>query len=165
VDIAAVALLALIFVTLVARTVLWYRRSPDVVELPEVPPAHRFELTSADGRSMALQTDTPLSREEIERFKHDFRRMGELESAPAGHNWLEQLVKLRYVVELRGNEGEFAGILTEQQVVALPDGRPELMLVFEHCKTVPTHEGDTADNIAGRVILGMSGIAYLQQVG
>lgn len=84
---------------------------------------------------------------------------------PAAPDLLASLLKSRYVVTLRGGEGDFAGILTEQQLVATPEGGTELILVFEHCATMPTHEGDTAANIAGRVILGMSGIAYLQQVG
>jgi hypothetical protein len=85
--------------------------------------------------------------------------------APDAPDLLASLVKLRYVVTLRGGEGDFAGILTDQQVVATPGGGVELMLVFEHCATLVTHEGDTPADIPGRVILGMSGIAYLQQVG
>lgn len=66
------------------------------------------------------------------------------------------MVKHRYVVNLRGGEGEFAGVLTSA-------GRR--MFVFEQCTTVPKNfkEGTPAD-IPGRVFVERCQISYLQQI-
>lgn len=77
---------------------------------------------------------------------------------------LAELIAHRYIVTLRGDEGTFAGVLTEAHNIVTHQGQLDTVLTLEQCSTMPTGEGDTPAEIAGRVILEMSGIAYLQQV-
>jgi hypothetical protein len=85
--------------------------------------------------------------------------------APAAANPLDDLVKHRYIVTMRGNEGMFGGVLTEADTITTPSGSIDVILVLEQCSTMAGHDGDTPGEIAGRVILAMSGIAYMQQLG
>lgn len=85
-----------------------------------------------------------------------------LPGGPAA-NPLDDLVKHRYIATLRAGEGHFAGVLTDSKVVATPAG-PIVVHTFEQCSLMPTHDGDTPGEIAGRLIIESSGIAYLQQV-
>jgi hypothetical protein len=67
----------------------------------------------------------------------------------------DRMIRRRFVVTLKGGEGSFGGVLTESD---------RNIMVFEDCRTVPTHSGGTPDPIAGRVFVERSSIAYVQDV-
>lgn len=122
------------------------------------PPVHRVELTAADGRAIAVQGDHPLDRESMRRLEVQFDNRVGLNADP-----LAELVAHRYVVTLP-DESTFGAVMVDTKTITTPAGRPELVFMFEQCQTMPKHEGDTPETIAGRVILWSSGIAYLQRV-
>ena len=55
---------------------------------------------------------------------------------------INKAVRRRFAVHMPANEGVFSGILTEYDAN---------YWVFEDCKTVPKHEGDTMQLIPGRI--------------
>lgn len=70
---------------------------------------------------------------------------------------LSGAVRRRFAVHMPGNEGTFSGLLTEEY---------SDYWVFEDCKTVPTHEGETVVPITGRVWIkhNVSPPPYLQEL-
>lgn len=69
---------------------------------------------------------------------------------------IRKAIRRRFVVTLKGNEGDFSGVLTDADRVTL---------VFEQCATVPANfrEGTPAE-IPGRVFVERTNVAYLQEV-
>jgi len=64
-------------------------------------------------------------------------------------------LRRRFVVTLKGAEGDFAGVLTEF------DRR---VMIFEQCTTVPSNTKEqTPTDIPGRIIVERSSVAYLQE--
>jgi hypothetical protein len=82
---------------------------------------------------------------------------------PASSDPLAELLAHRYVVTLP-DEGTFGGVMTDAKVIETKAGQL-VVYTFEQCSTLPKHDGDTPEEIAGRVILESTGISYLQQVG
>lgn len=76
---------------------------------------------------------------------------------------LAELIKHRYVVTLP-DESTFGAVMVDTATITTDAGGLELVFTFDQCQTLPKHEGDTPETIAGRVILWASGIAYLQRV-
>lgn len=68
---------------------------------------------------------------------------------------IRRAVRGRFAVTLKGNEGVFAGILTESD---------QNTWVFEQCSTVPKAVGETPEPIQGRVFVDRSQVAYLQEL-
>ena len=62
---------------------------------------------------------------------------------------INRAIRRRFAVTLAGNEGSFAGILTESD---------ETTWVFEHCTT------PNGEDIAGRVFIDRLNVAYLQEL-
>lgn len=56
---------------------------------------------------------------------------------------------------LDGIPDTFSGVLTQFDTE---------MLVFEDCKTVPTREGETVQNIPGRLFFERKKVSYLQEL-
>lgn len=61
----------------------------------------------------------------------------------------------RFAVTLTGNEGVFAGVLTESDAETW---------VFEDCSTVPKTADAAPETIAGRVFVDRISVAYLQEL-
>jgi len=72
-----------------------------------------------------------------------------------GADPLASIIKHRFVVTLRSNEGAFSGILTEST---------EKVLTFEDCKTIPSRPAEQVEPIPGRVHVFVERIAYLQEM-
>jgi len=70
-------------------------------------------------------------------------------------NLVDQAIRRRFAVTLRGNEGVFAGVLTDTDPVTW---------VFEQCSTVPKAAGETPELIQGRVYIDRSQVAYIQEL-
>jgi small nuclear ribonucleoprotein (snRNP)-like protein len=68
---------------------------------------------------------------------------------------VKRAVLKRFAVTLTGVEDTFSGVLTEFDTE---------MFVFEDCQKVPTHEGETAAKIPGRVFVDRNKVAYLQEL-
>lgn len=68
---------------------------------------------------------------------------------------IDNAIRRRFAVTLRGNEGMFSGVLTESD---------RAVFVFEQCQTIPGNEGGTSSPIAGRVFVERSTLAYMQDV-
>ena len=68
---------------------------------------------------------------------------------------IKRALRRRFVVTLKSNEGDFAGVLTEI------DRR---VMIFEQCTTVPSNvkEG-TPTEIPGRIIVERASVSYLQE--
>ena len=62
---------------------------------------------------------------------------------------INQAIRKRFAVTLTGNEGTFAGVLTESD---------DETWVFENCTTA------AGDDIAGRVFVDRVSVAYLQEL-
>lgn len=62
---------------------------------------------------------------------------------------INQAIRRRFAVTLTGNEGMFAGVLTESDTE---------MWVFEQCTT------SQGEDIAGRVFIDRVSVAYLQEL-
>lgn len=62
---------------------------------------------------------------------------------------VDKAIRRRFAVTLTGNEGTFAGVLTESD--------PEIW-VFENCTTA------AGEDIAGRVFIDRVNVAYLQEL-
>jgi len=68
---------------------------------------------------------------------------------------INRAIRRRFAVTLRGNEGVFAGVLTDTDPVTW---------VFEQCSTVPKAAGETPEPIQGRVYIDRSQVAYIQEL-
>jgi len=68
---------------------------------------------------------------------------------------IKQAIRRRFAVTLCGNEGDFAGVLTESDAVTW---------VFEQCSTIPKAPGQTPEPIQGRVFVDRSQVAYMQEL-
>jgi hypothetical protein len=64
-------------------------------------------------------------------------------------------IKVKYAVTLKGNEGDFAGLLVEES---------RRTMVFEHCVTVPQSTEQSPQPILGRVYIDRANIAYRQEL-
>lgn len=70
-------------------------------------------------------------------------------------NIVKRAVLRRFAVTLREDVGTFSGVLTEFDAE---------MFVFEDCRTVPTRDGETVNNIPGRLFVERRTVAYLQEL-
>jgi len=70
---------------------------------------------------------------------------------------LNKAIRRRFAVHMPANEGTFSGLLTENDAE---------YWVFEDCKTVPKHDGDTLIAIPGRLWVkhNVSPPPYLQEL-
>ena len=68
---------------------------------------------------------------------------------------IKQAIRQRFAVTLRGNEGSFAGVLTDTDTT---------MWVFEQCSTIPEQPGETPQPISGRVFVERAQVSYLQEL-
>jgi hypothetical protein len=68
---------------------------------------------------------------------------------------IKQAIRQRFAVTLRGNEGSFAGVLTDTDTT---------MWVFEQCSTIPEQPGETPQPITGRVFVERAQVSYLQEL-
>jgi hypothetical protein len=68
---------------------------------------------------------------------------------------IKKAVRARFAVTLKGNEGTFAGVLTETDTATW---------VFEQCSTIPKQLGETPEPITGRVFVDRAQVAYLQEL-
>jgi len=68
---------------------------------------------------------------------------------------VDKAIRRRFAVTLAGNEGVFAGVLTESDSETW---------VFEDCETVPKSPGETPQPIVGRVFIERTSVAYLQEL-
>jgi hypothetical protein len=103
------------------------------------------------GRELNARIDelTETTAEHISRLTADVAVLS-VEADP-----LAQIIKSRFVVTLRGNEGAFSGILTETC---------KQLLTFEDCKTIPGRPAEQVEPIPGRVHVFTERIAYLQEM-
>jgi hypothetical protein len=68
---------------------------------------------------------------------------------------IKQVLRQRFAVTLKGNEGTFAGVLTDSDPTTW---------VFEQCSTIPKQPGETPEPITGRVFVDRREVAYLQEL-
>lgn len=68
---------------------------------------------------------------------------------------IKKMLRSRYGVTLKANEGSFAGVLLEAD---------RDLLVFDDCRTVPTQPDQSPVPIPGRVYVDRRDIAYLQEL-
>jgi hypothetical protein len=70
---------------------------------------------------------------------------------------IQRAVRQRFIVTLPRSEGVFAGVLVEHD---------ERFWIFDNCRGIPTHQGETADEWPGRmwVLFDCDPPPYLQEI-